>query len=211
MKRYLLFAIVLALVGGFLWARPQIFAVKGSKNLVPFQLAEVKKGEIFALVTTTGTVNPVLAVTVSTQVSGTIKELPVDVNSKVKKGQLIARLDQDLFRAEVLQAQANLDDALANLTREKAGIKMQKDQIDAGIAETQSSYRNLEEKYKRAAKLYKRELISREQYDTLKAEWEMAASRLKESLARIDENKVKQANVLAAEARVKGARAQLQL
>jgi len=43
----------------------------------------------------------VLLVIVSTQVSGTIRELLVDVNMRVKKGQLIAKLDQDLFRADL--------------------------------------------------------------------------------------------------------------
>ncbi|MCH6545246.1 MAG: HlyD family secretion protein, partial [Deltaproteobacteria bacterium] len=155
--------------------------------------------------------NPVLSVTVSTQVSGTIKDLAVDVNSRVKVGQLIAILDQDLFRAEVLQAEAKVEDALANLAKEKAGVKMQKDQIAASIAETKASYENLEEKYKRASELFRRDLISKEAYDGVKAEWEMAASRFKESSARVDETKVKQANIQAAEAKVKIARATLEL
>ncbi|NIO11616.1 MAG: efflux RND transporter periplasmic adaptor subunit, partial [Deltaproteobacteria bacterium] len=195
---------------GFLWAGPTIFPVEHDAP-VPFQLAEVKSGEIFSRVTTTGSVNPVRSVTVSTQVSGTIKDLAVDVNSRVEVGQLIAKLDQDLFRAEVLQAEAKLEDALANLAKEKAGVKMQKDQIEASIAETRASYKNLEEKYKRAAELFRRDLVSKEEFDGIKAEWEMAASRFKESSARVDETKVKQANIQAAAAKVKIARAALEL
>jgi len=212
MKRYLFWGslTILILLGGFLWAGPTIFPVE-EDGPIPFQLAEVKRGEIFSRVTTTGSVNPVLSVTVSTQVSGTIKDLAVDVNSRVEVGQLIAKLDQDLFRAEVLQAQAKVEDSLANLAKEKAGVKMQKDQIAASIAETKASYKNLEEKYKRAAELFRRDLISKEQYDGVKVEWEMAASRFKERTARIDETKVKQANIQAAEAKVKIARATLEL
>ncbi len=211
MKKYLFWASTAILLVGFFWVRPQIFAVKESAVSIPFQLAEVKKGEIYARVTTTGTVNPVLSVTVSTQVSGTIKELPLDVNSRVKKGQLIARLDQDLFRAELLQSQARLEDALANLVREKAGVKMQKDQIDASIATIEASYKNVEEKYKRASELYRRELISKDEFESAKAEWEMGKSRLKEISARTDETKVKEANIMAAEAQVKRARAELKM
>ncbi len=212
MKRYLFWGSLttVVLLGGFLWAGPTIFPVEEDAP-VPFQLAEVKKGEIYSRVTTTGSVNPVLSVTVSTQVSGTIKDLVVDVNSRVKVGQLIARLDQDLFRAEVLQAQAKLEDAFANLAKEKAGVKMQKDQIAASISGTRVSYQNLEKKYKRAAELFRRDLISKEEFDGVKAEWEMAASRFKESSARVDETKVKQANIQAAEAKVKIARAALRL
>ena len=211
MKKYLFWASTVILLVGFFWVRPQIFAVKESAVSIPFQLAEVKKGEIFARVTTTGTVNPVLSVTVSTQVSGTIKELPLEVNTRVKKGQLIARLDQDLFRAELLQSQARLEDAQANLARENAGVKMQKDQIDASIAIIEASYRNVEEKYKRASELYRRELISKDEFESAKAEWEMGRSRLKETSARIDETKVKEANIRAAEAQVKRARAELKM
>ena len=67
------------------------------KEALPFRLAKVEKGEIYSRITTTGTVNPVSSVTVSTQVSGTIKDLPVDVPDRVEKGDIIARLDQDLF------------------------------------------------------------------------------------------------------------------
>ncbi len=211
MKRYIFWASAVILLGGFFWARPQIFAVKETATTIPFQLAEVKKGAIFARVTTTGTVNPVLSVTVSTQVSGTIKELPIDVNMRVKKGRLIAKLDQDLFRAELLQAQARLEDALANLAKEEAGVKMQKDQIDASIAATEASYRNVEEKYKRAAELYQRELISKDEFESAKAQWEMGRSRLKETSARTDETKIKEANIMAAQAQVKRARAELKM
>ena len=211
MKKYLFWASTAILLVGFFWVRPQIFAVKESTVSIPFQLAEVKKGEIFARVTTTGTVNPVLSVTVSTQVSGTIRELLVDVNMRVKKGQLIAKLDQDLFRAELLQAQARLEDTLANLAKEEAGVKMQKDQIDASIAATEASYKNFEEKYKRASELYRRELISKDDFESAKADWEMGGSRLKETSARIDETRVKEANIKASEARVKSARAELMM
>jgi len=212
MKRYLFWGslTILILLAGFLWAGPTIFPVEEDAR-IPFQLAEVKRGEIFSRVTTTGSVNPVLSVTVSTQVSGTIKDLAVDVNSRVKVGQLIAILDQDLFRAEVLQAEAKVEDALANLAKEKAGVKMQKDQIAASIAEAKASYENLEEKYKRASELFRRDLISKEAYDGVKAEWRMAASRFKERTARVDETKVKEANIQAAKAKVKIARATLEL
>ncbi len=210
MKRYVFGSGILVLLLGLFWLGAQIFAVKEDPP-IPFQLAEVKKGEIFSRVTTTGMVNPILSVTVSTQVSGTIKELLVDVNSQVKKGQILAKLDQDLFRAQALQAQANLEDALAKLAMERAGVKMQKDQIAADIAGTQAHYKNLEEKYKRAEELYRRQLISKDDYDTAEAEWEMASARHKESSARVDEKKIKAANIMAYEAQVKRARAELKL
>ncbi len=209
MKKTLIsIGVLIILLVGFIWVRPKVLAVK-EEPPIPFQLAEVKKGQIYSRITTTGMTNPILSVTVSTQVSGTIKELLVDVNSRVKKGQVIARLDQDLFRAEVLQAQAKLEDALANLAKEKAGVKMQKDRIAASIEESGAYYKNLEKKYKRAKELYDRQLVSKDEYDTAKAEWEMANARYKENSARVDETKVKQAIIQVREAQVKRSRAEL--
>ena len=58
--------------------------------------------------TATGTLNAVTTVLVGTQVSGTIKQIHADFNSRVKKGQLIAEIDPAQFEAQVEQARANL-------------------------------------------------------------------------------------------------------
>ncbi len=80
-----------------------------------YRTAPVKRGDIQQTVTATGTVNPVTTVLVGTQVSGTIKTLYVDFNSRVKKGQLIAQIDPTLFQTQLAQAQANTDHAEAAL------------------------------------------------------------------------------------------------
>src|SRR5688500_6629655 len=74
-----------------------------------YRLAKVERGGITAAVATTGTVNPVTSVQVGSQVSGQIKELFVDFNSEVKKGQIIARIDSDSFNLRVNQATADLE------------------------------------------------------------------------------------------------------
>lgn len=235
MKKFFLFLLILIIVigvggAGLFWYKPRTFAlVKGEvnsvaseifslqgrlfdteeENVVPFRFAEVKKGQIFSRISTTGTVNPVSSVTVSTQVSGTIKDLPVDVTSEVKAGDLIARLDQDLFEAEVLQAEAKLDRAKANLAKEKAGVKMQKARIQASIAGTRSSLKNFEEKYSRNQNLFKRNLVSKDQFQSIKADFELAAARFREESARVDEIAVKEANIKGIGAEVKQAQAEL--
>ena len=68
-----------------------LFFVLGNQENGPkFRTEKVTRGTIVAAVTSTGTVNAVTTVLVGTQVSGTIKNLYVDFNSPVKKGQLIA-------------------------------------------------------------------------------------------------------------------------
>lgn len=75
----------------------------------------VTRGDVQRTVTATGTVNPVTTVQVGTQVSGTIKAIYVDFNSRVKKGQLIAQIDPAFYETQLAQARANADRATAGL------------------------------------------------------------------------------------------------
>jgi HlyD family secretion protein len=96
------------------------FLLRGRGNEPQFRTDKVVRGDIEMAVTATGTVNPVTTVIVGTQVSGTIKNIYVDFNSPVKKGQLIAQIDPALFEAQVNQAKANLLSAKANLEKAEA-------------------------------------------------------------------------------------------
>ncbi|MFA6054639.1 MAG: efflux RND transporter periplasmic adaptor subunit [Thermodesulfovibrionales bacterium] len=124
------------------------FFLRGNNNEPQFRTEKVVKGDIVMAVTATGTVNPVTTVLVGTQVSGTIKEIYVDYNSPVRKGQLIARIDPAPFEAQVDQAKANLLSAQANL------VKATATRIDAN----RTMLRNKE--------LFAKDLIARSDLDT---------------------------------------------
>ncbi len=81
--------------------------------------AAVQRGNIEATVAATGTLGAVTTVQVGTQVSGQISAIYVDFNSKVKKGQLIARIDPTLQQQAVEDAQAGVSRAQATLTQTK--------------------------------------------------------------------------------------------
>lgn len=86
---------------------------------VQYKTALVARGPITAVVTATGTVNPVISVLVGSQVSGKIAELSADFNSVVTKGQVLARIDQQPFQARVRQARAAVKSAKGNLAKAK--------------------------------------------------------------------------------------------
>jgi HlyD family secretion protein len=90
----------------------------------------VTRGDIQQAVTATGNVNAVTTVQVGTQVSGTIKTLYVDFNSRVKKGKLIAQIDPATFESQVQQAQANLLSAQANLEKAQTALANDKKTFD---------------------------------------------------------------------------------
>lgn len=82
-----------------------------------YTTAAVERGTVVETVTATGTVNPVTTVQVGSQVSGTIQQILVDFNSRVRKDQVIARIDPRLFEAQVVQARGAFENAQAALDR----------------------------------------------------------------------------------------------
>jgi HlyD family secretion protein len=80
-----------------------------------YRLQALEKGDISQTVSANGTINPVTLVSVGTQVSGTVKKLFVDFNSKVEKGQILLELDDALLAAQQKQSLANLHSAQASL------------------------------------------------------------------------------------------------
>ncbi|MBS0322536.1 MAG: efflux RND transporter periplasmic adaptor subunit [Proteobacteria bacterium] len=91
-----------------------------------YKLQPVDRGELTQSVSANGTLNPVTLVNVGTQVSGTVTRLHVDYNAEVKKGQVLAELDDVLFAAQVAQDQASLKSAQASL--DLAAATEQRDQ-----------------------------------------------------------------------------------
>lgn len=84
---------------------------------VTFNTVTVGKGTIAAQVTANGTLSAVGTVQVGAQVSGRVLELHADFNDKVKKGQIIAKLDESVLKAQIDQQQAAYDLAVANLKK----------------------------------------------------------------------------------------------
>jgi HlyD family secretion protein len=118
MKKIVIAIIIAVLIGGGLLA---YYKVKDGE--VKYKTVAIQNGSLRATVTATGTVNAVKTVLVGTQVSGTLKELHVDYNSRVKKGQIIAEIDPATLQAQVDQARANMLAAKANVEKAKAALE----------------------------------------------------------------------------------------
>src|SRR6266540_3701983 len=91
-----------------------------------FITAPVERGTISTFVKATGTVDAVITVDVSSQLSGRISEVLVNFNDNVKAGQPIARVDPEIFAARVNEAQAVLKVAIANAQLQKAALQRAK-------------------------------------------------------------------------------------
>jgi HlyD family secretion protein len=162
MRKVLMGILIAAVVG------TAVFYSFGNKeNEIKYRTEKAVRGDIVATVTATGTVNAVTTVLVGTQVSGTIKNIFVDFNSPVKKGQVIALIDPATVEAQVAQARANLLSAKANLEKSEAELADAKRTMD----------RNKE--------LHSKNLIARSDLDTSETNYETAKAQVGVSKAQI--------------------------
>ena len=112
-KRYIAALIVVLLLCG--WGYKQYKAKK-----IYYRTTKIDKCTITEIVEASGTINPVNIVSVGSTVSGLMKEIYVDYNTEVKKGQLLAQIDPANFQASVDQNTAQIRNAEANLAKLKA-------------------------------------------------------------------------------------------
>ncbi len=108
--------------GAYLWS--------SDGTTVSYTTSELKPGNLTVLVTATGSVEPTVQVDVSSEQSGTIREVLVDFNSEVKKGEVLARLDTDKLNADLKAKQAALASSRAAVTRARADEQSAKAKLD---------------------------------------------------------------------------------
>jgi HlyD family secretion protein len=160
-NKWVILVIILVAVGAV-----AAFTIRGKEKSQYFT-STVSKGDVSSVVEATGTINAVTTVQVGSQVSGTILNLYVDFNSRVKKGQVIAKLDPSLFVGALSQAEADLANAKANVASAKANL------AKAKAASLQSK-----QDYDRTVGLTKEGVMSQQQLDAAKATYDAAVAQV---------------------------------
>ncbi len=160
-KLIIVISVAAVIVCGFLILR---FARKNA-GAYTFETAIVERGSISNTVTATGTLEAITTVEVGSQVSGVIEEIYVDFNSNVKKGQLLAKLDETPLLATLAQSKASVDDAEAELEFQRSN-------------------------YNRLKPLYEKKLISQSDFDQATYSYNKAKASLNNAKAVYDRNKV---------------------
>src|ERR1039458_8633630 len=115
-----------AVIAGGVW----YFIKRGNNDTPQYQTTTVTRGDLTQVVTATGTLNPVVNVTVGSQVSGRISTLNVDFNSIVKSNEVIAEIDPSTYQAAVEQSTADLANAKANLELQQVERERSSELID---------------------------------------------------------------------------------
>ena len=191
MRRIVSVVIVAVLVGGGVLA---YLYTQSRGNAPKYRVARVERGPLTAAVSATGNLNAVVVVQVGSQVSGQIKDLLVDFNSIVKKNQVIARIDPDIFEAKVNAAKADLESSRATVLNQEAQVERARADVDnaraalveakAFTAKAQVQSLDAKRDYDRKTELFGRQLIAKSDLDTSQAIYDAAVAQLDSTRAR---------------------------
>jgi HlyD family secretion protein len=220
MKRIVSLVLVAGLVGAGVWG---YLYTQSRGNAPKYRTARAERGPLTAAVSASGNLNAVTTVLVGSQVSGQVKELFADFNTMVKKNQVIARIDPEIFQAKVSQAAADLESSRASVLNQEAQVQRTRADVEnaratlaesrANTAKAQVTVADSKRDLDRKNELFRRELIAKSDLDSAQAAHDSAlavldAARAKErSLSAGIESA--QAQMRVAEAMLQSARAQV--
>ncbi|MEO8869907.1 MAG: efflux RND transporter periplasmic adaptor subunit [Granulicella sp.] len=190
-----LVVLVMAIVGGAVYA-----ATSGGTKIDPTQLAKAERDDIARSVVATGKVQPITMVEVKSKASGIITSLKVDINDRVKQGQVLAQLDQVEILAQVAAQQATLNAAESNAKAAAAAVAYDK---VAAEAPDLPMYKHT---YDRALEMSKDGVVSRQALDDAQQKYLFANNTRDKAVAQIS---VDTAKMHQSEAQIAQAKASL--
>lgn len=127
MKQYFFLAVAVIIVTILIFV---VVKTKNSSTGTRYTTEQCTQGDLTVTVTATGTLEPTNTVDVGSELSGTIKKVNVDYNSKVKVGQILATMDTTKLEASIVQYKAALESAKAKYLQSQATVKETKAKLE---------------------------------------------------------------------------------
>jgi len=193
-----------------------IYSHISSQEGFTFKTKGVVKGDIARTISATGTVNPVTVVNVGAQVSGKVWRLFADFNAVVKKGDIVAEIDPELFKRDVEEGEARLESARANLRAASENVSLAESRVksaEANLEKVKASLTYSQREYERYVDLFKKELVSASERDQKESDYKQTLAQIESATAEIDAQKAnlsaQRANFQAVISQVKSAEASL--
>jgi HlyD family secretion protein len=157
-KTWIILAVLL-LVILIIWA-----VIKGkSSSGLPVSVEVAELGDIIETVSANGKIQPAQDVIISPYISGEVVELYVKEGDEVSAGDLLVKIDPEIYISAYERAEANLNSQQANLANSKARL-----------AQSEASYKNTKISFERNKKLWEQNVISQSEYDAALANFEVA-------------------------------------
>jgi HlyD family secretion protein len=171
-KLLLAIAVLIALaVAGYLY----LFSATKTISAAQVKVETGSNASAGAVLTASGYVVAHHKIDVGAKVMGRVSWIGVEKGDKVQQGQLLVRLEDQEFRAQVNQAQANQAAAQARLDQLRSGSRPQEKLKDkAGVVQAEANLQNMEAEYERSAKLYQAGVVSKADLDRALAQRDSA-------------------------------------
>jgi HlyD family secretion protein len=184
--------------------------------VLPYRTAIVERGDVVATVRAAGTLNALVLVEVGSQISGQVKELYADFNSTVTEGQLIARIEPEIYEAKLAQAQAEVEMAETQVSVQRAQIERARADVEntkAAQASAKAQTQRAEVALDDAAKTQERKRPLADRSIVAAGEWERIQNEYRSVQAQVTAARAEElsrvAAIRAAEASLMMAEAQL--
>ncbi|HCC07326.1 MAG TPA: hypothetical protein DEP72_04105 [Clostridiales bacterium] len=159
-------------------------ASKAAENVVEEKVGYVKVTDIQvndfdSTITVSGKINPKEDVSVTSKVAGTMKVINVELGQKVVKGQLIAKIDDTIYKSQYSSAKAGFESAQQGLDRmtkfSDETMKSQDVQMAEAVQKSaQTNFDNVEKNYQSMKKLYEQGAIAKSDFDSLETGYNLA-------------------------------------
>src|SRR2546430_2061375 len=162
-----------------------ISVYESRKDIVTVQTARAQRLDLVSIVSASGEIKPKTYVNIGANAFGKIVKLYVKEGDRVKKGQLLAQLENVQSGADVAATRASLEAARTDAVAADAGLKTAMADLNRAKADAERTRLDWE----RAQGLFKEALIAKSEYDSRKAAWESAQAGLAQAEARIAQNK----------------------
>jgi len=162
--------------------------VYSKKGLVTVQTGNVVRQDLTSLVTASGEIKPKNYINIGANAQGQIRELLVKEGDRVRKGQLLARIENVQPEADVQAQQATLNSAEADSTASEAGVKAADENLhtmQAMIDKDKSDLERAKAEYDRSQALYNEHLLAKQDFDLRRYTYEAQLSTVKQSEMRL--------------------------
>ena len=170
------------------------------RDLVTVQTAKVVRQDLVSVVTASGEIKPRNYINLGANAQGPITELLIKEGDRVRKDQVVARIENTQANADVNAQKAAIASAEADSAASEAGLKAQDDAIKTQMA-TLERFRNEQQRSKdlldRYEQMFKEKLVARQDYDTRKADYDSATASVRENEARLAQQQSQRAQTLA--------------
>lgn len=162
------------------------------RGIVTVQTGRATRQDLTSLVTASGEIKPRKYINIGANASGELTEIPVKEGDTVRKGQLLARIENTQPEADVNAQRASLSSSEADAAASEAGLKAYDDNLltmQAGVDRTRADLEKASLDYKRGQELYQAKLIPKQDFDQRKAAYDSAQASVKEAEARLTQAK----------------------